>query len=323
MSKLLSIVIPTLDRCDYLKYTLSLILPQAERHLDEVELVVCCNACKDGTDSYMKNLCKEKTYIRYKYFDEYVEVGQSLIRSVGEAEGEYIVLWGDDDVPMPNFVDTILGILTKNPKVGIVYTNRIVAKDTKYGLRNQRVLQDVFETDDERLYDVSEFVPRFGSRLGFISSLIFRKDGWDKGVPYYNDTYYGYEHLSIIVVGNKESKCYYYPYPVEYQREPLYRDFQDKWPLYNYVGMPNMMKDFDKLGITTYSMTRWQNQVNKSTLHYIWNLAYCSAKRSFYKERMGELLKYQNSLCRKILAYLVVYLFPKSLFVMLKKRIYK
>lgn len=100
MGKVLSVVIPTLNRYEYLRRTLKYVIPQVQKHLDKVELVICCNASKDKTDEYIKSLLPQYPFIKYKYFDEYVEVGQSLIRSVGEASGEYVVLWGDDDIPL-------------------------------------------------------------------------------------------------------------------------------------------------------------------------------------------------------------------------------
>lgn len=323
MNKLLSIVIPTLNRCEYLKITLNLILPQVENHLDEVELVVCNNASKDETDAYMKELCKEKSYIRYKYFDEYVEVGQSLIRSVGEAQGEYVVLWGDDDIPMPFFTETILGIIKKNPDVGIIHCNRLAGKDTKYGMRDIHVQERVLELDEEGIYPIDKFVERFIISLGFISSLIFRKDGWDRGIPNYNEQYFGYEHLSIIIHGNKDRMCYYVPYPLEYQRLPYERDFSIKWPLYRFVGVPNMMTDFDKYGITCNSMLEWEKTRNRKLKDFIWNMMYTTQDRTFFKPLCKELNKYQHSMARKAMTYFIVYLCPKRIFTILKRKLYK
>lgn len=323
MSKLLSIVIPTLNRYEYLRRTMDFVLPQVEKHLDEVELVVCCNASKDETDTYMKELCKEKTYIRYKYFDEYVEVGQSLIRSVGEAQGEYVVLWGDDDIPMPFFTDTILDIIKKNPEVGIIHCNRLAGKDTKYGMRDIHVQERVLELDEEGVYPIDKFVERFIISLGFISSLIFRKDGWIKGIPFYNDQYFGYEHLSIIIHGNKFRNCYYIPYPLEYQRLPYERDFSVKWPLYRFVGVPNMMSDFDKYGITNNSMLEWERTRNYKLKDFVWNMMYTTQNRDFFKPLCKQLNKYQHTRFRKLLTYCIVYLCPKMFFSQIKKKLYK
>ena len=235
MGKTLSVVIPTLNRYEYLKRTLALILPQVERNKDEVELVVCCNASKDETDDYMKGIVAAHPFVQYHYFNEYVEVGASLIRSVGQSNGEYVVLWGDDDIPYPFFVETVLGIIHKYPEVGIIHCNRLSGKDAKYDIRGLKVHDgDYYEKDV--ILDLEELVQKFTISLGFISSLIFRRDCWEAGKCNYSKEHYGYEHLAMIVTGAKGRKCYYYSLPIEIQRNPLERDFTVKWPLYHFIG---------------------------------------------------------------------------------------
>lgn len=320
---MLSIVIPTLNRYEYLRRTLEYVIPQVQKNIDQVELVICCNASKDKTDEYVKSLRANYAFIKYKYFDEYVEVGQSLIRSVNEATGEYVVLWGDDDIPFPSFTDTILDIIKENPKVGIIHCNRLAGKDTKYGMRSIHVQEDVFSLEDEGVYPIDKFVERFTISLGFISSLVFRREGWIKGIPYYNDQYFGYEHLSIIVNGNKDRMCYYYPHPLEYQRLPYERDFSVKWPLYKFVGVPNMMSDFDKNGVTHNALDRWQKTYNASFAHFVWDMMYTSQDRRYFRSLCKDLNKYQRSKVRKMLTYCIVNTCPKSLFAFLKEGLYK
>lgn len=323
MGKVLSIVIPTLNRYEYLKRTLEYVIPQVQKNLDKVELVICCNASKDKTDEYVKALLPRYPFIKYKYFNEYVEVGQSLIRSVGEASGEYVVLWGDDDIPFPSFTDEVLEIIEKNPELGIIHCNRLAGKDTKYGMRDIYVQERELSLTDDNIFSIEDFVERFTISLGFISSLIFRKDGWNKGISYYNDQYFGYEHLSIIVNGNKDRRCYYYPYPLEYQRLPYVRDFSVKWPLYKFVGVPNMMADFDKNGVTHNALDRWDKTRNAGLAHFIWDMMYTSQDRKFFKALCKELNKYQKSKLRRILTYCIVYFCPKTVFSFFKKRLYR
>lgn len=323
MEKLLSIVIPTLNRYQYLKRTLDLIIPQVQRNIEEVELVICSNSSKDETDEYVKSLLPQYPFIRYKYFDEYVEVGQSLIRSVGEATGEYVVLWGDDDIPMPFFISTVLNIIRNNHNLGIIYVNRLSGKDTKYDMESLHVVESCYKEKDERILPVSELVQNFTINLGFISSLIFSKEGWDKGISYYNANYYGYEHLSIIINGNKDKDCYYFPYPLEIQRLPYKRDFEYKWPLYRFIGVPNMMKDFDAKGITQGALKKWYEMRNSSTAAFIWNMAYVSLNRRLYKPLCREINQFQPKWYRRILTYIIVYTFPRFVFSALKKRIYQ
>ena len=322
MNKKLSVVIPTLNRYQYLKRTLDYIIPQVQENIAVTELVICCNASKDETDEYVKSILPQYPFIKYKYFDEYVEVGQSLIRSVSEATGEYVVLWGDDDIPMPFFVSTVLNILCNNPNLGVIYVNRLSGKDTKYDMKDMQVVEPYYYESKEGLMPISDLVQSFTINLGFISSLIFNKEGWDKGTGYYNPKYYGYEHLSIIINGNKGKDCYYYPYPVEIQRLPYNRDFEYKWPLYRFIGVPNMMQDFDKAGVTQGALDKWHEMRNSSTLAFIWNMAYTSLNRKMYKPLCKEINQYQPKWYRKVLTYVIIYILPKSVFSIIKKRIY-
>ena len=322
MCKTLSVVIPTLNRYEYLKLTLVQILPQVERNQDEVELVVCCNASKDETDTFMKGLAESHPFIQYHYFDEYVEVGASLIRSVGQANGEYVVLWGDDDIPFPYFVETILDIIHKYPEVGIIHCNRLSGKDAKYDIRGLKVHDGEYYENDG-LLDLETLVQKFTISLGFISSLIFRRDCWEKGKSNFSKEHYGYEHLAMIVSGAIGRKCYYYSLPAEIQRNPLERDFTVKWPLYHFIGVPNMMKDFDRWGVTKHAFDNWNTTFNSSLIRFLWNMAYTALDRGCYKKICKGLNKYQTSNFRKLMTYVIVYTFPKSLFVMLRKKLNK
>lgn len=322
MEKILSVVIPTLNRYEYLKRTLALMIPQVERNSDKVELVVCCNASKDETDSFMNELLINHPCIRYRYFIDYVEVGMSLIRSVGESQGEYVVLWGDDDIPFPYFVETVLEIIHKCPDVGIIHCNRLFGKDTKYGMRDLKV-HDPEYLEEDCILTLDELVQKFTISLGFISSLIFRRDCWEIGKVNFSKEHYGYEHLAMIVSGAIGKKCYYHRLPIEIQRNPLARDFTVKWPLYHFVGVPNMMKDFDKWGVTKSAYDNWNNTDNKSFLRFIWNMMYTSLDRATYKKICEELNKYQTSRIRKCLTYLIVWGMPKSFFKVLRNQLYR
>lgn len=322
MSKTLSVVIPTLNRYEYLKRTLTQMLPQVERNLDEVELVVCCNASKDETDKYMKEQVKMYPFIQYYYFDEYVEVGESLIRSVNLANGDYLVLWGDDDIPFPYFLETVLDIIHKNPEVGIIHCNRLSGKDAKFNIRELSVYETEYK-DYDSLMEVECFIQRFTISLGFISSLIFHRDCWSAGIVNYSKEHYGYEHLGIIVSGAKGRQCYYYSFPIEIQRNPQERDFTVKWPLYRFIGAPNIMKDLDKLGITTSALNDWDSKYNSSFTQFIWNMMFTSLDKKMYKPLCKELNKYQNFIIRKYLTYVIVWCMPKWLFKMLRSYRYK
>lgn len=324
MNKILSIVIPTLNRCEYLKRTLECVIPQVERNIEKVELVICCNASKDDTDAYMKTILLQYTFIRYKYFCDYVEVGQSLIRSVSEAEGEYVVLLGDDDIFLPYFTETILKIIEQEPGIGLIHCNRLQGKDSNFGFSNLFVTEKRINGNEKHIYNIDEFVQKFTISLGFISSLVFRRDDFLSATDSYNPEHYGYEHLSIIVNGAKNRKCYYYDLPLEIQRVPQNRDFSDRWSLYHFVGIPNMMNDFDKTGVCNNALESWKQSKasygNASFIHFVWFMLYATLDKRFYKPRIKDLNKYQSSKIRRAITYVILYCVPQKLFTLLRNK---
>ncbi|WP_072542382.1 glycosyltransferase family 2 protein [Bacteroides mediterraneensis] len=323
--KKLSIVIPTLNRYEYLRRTIEVFLPQIKRNIENIQFVVCANCCNDNTDTYMKNLCKENTFIEYYYYNQYAEVGESIIRSVEKCTSEYVIIWGDDDLPYPFLIDYLLNTLNEQETIGIIHINRLYGKDTIYGIKDLGVKNTQYESMTLQI-TLPQLIDRFTIDLGFISSIVFRLDAWNKGKNYFSPSHYGYEFLAIILMGTKKleakTSCLYINLPMEIQRNPLNRDFSAKWPLYMFVGVPNMMSDFDKWGISEGAYKAWCKNKRPKLLGYIWNMAYTSIDRSFYKTKCRELNKYQQSKFRRILTYIIVYTFPKNIFKFIKGKLY-
>ena len=144
--KKLSILIPTFNRCNYIKITLAHLFPQIERHLDDIELVICNNASNDDTDTYIKDLQKSKAYINYYHFDNFVEICDSFSRSIGKTSGEYVIIWGDDDIPSPYTVDYILDVLNNHSNVGIFHFNNMTGYDHQEYMSTLRVNYNIYDS---------------------------------------------------------------------------------------------------------------------------------------------------------------------------------
>ena len=63
MKKIISVVIPTLNRKNYLAETLEHFIPQFERNQNVVELIICNNASDDDTDSFMRSITENKPLV--------------------------------------------------------------------------------------------------------------------------------------------------------------------------------------------------------------------------------------------------------------------
>jgi len=322
MSKKLSLIIPTLNRVDYLKITIENLIPQIQRNLSVVQFVVCCNASKDGTDDYMKTIVNDYPFVEYYYFDEYMEIGDSIIRSANKTKGEYTIIWGDDDISYPFFIDYIINTLNKYPGVGMIFCNRLIGRDAKFDIKNLD-LYDKNYSKEILKYSLDEFIKIYNESLGFISSIVFRSDSLTTGMNFYSKEHYGYEFISVFAQGALNRVCLSCQFPIIIQRIPFNRDFLIKWPLFHFIGTPNMLLDFEKRGITCNALNHWHETGNSSFKKFIWHLLFTTQDRKFYKPLCSQIAKYQPNILRKIIVYFIIYYFPKSIFYAIRRFIYR
>ena len=106
--KKLSIAIPTLNRAQYLKFTLEHFIPQIKSCSDQVEIVVCSNNSEDETSKIMNKISHDFNFVHFHDCKERLPLGEQFKRTVAFSEGEFVILWGDDDIPSPFLVDTLL-----------------------------------------------------------------------------------------------------------------------------------------------------------------------------------------------------------------------
>lgn len=308
--KKLSILIPTFNRCNYIKITLAHLFPQIERHLDDIELVICNNASNDDTDIYIKDLQKSKTYINYYHFDNFVEICDSFSRSIGKTSGEYVIIWGDDDIPSPYTVDYILDVLKNHSNVGIFHFNNMTGYDHVEYMSTLRVNYNIYESPLEK-YNLHDFLVKYAFNCGLITTFAFYRAAWEKGMPYHSKEDYGYEFLPIIFNGIKGMDCIYCSYPLAIQRMPLTRVWLNKWPLYRAVGAPNMLKSMERSGLTDGAYDAWKKKYYNFRI-FLKTSVVAAQFRNEYKSRSKEMTKYMSPI-RSVVFFLILYCWPAFL----------
>ena len=184
----LSVVIPTMDRQALLAETLSTISPQLSA---AVELVVL-----DGSkESQPVKEMVEKAGGRYVWqkprgFD------QAYLDAVDLAKGEYIWLFGDDDLMKPRAIEEALKVLkdsgslpASNPATSregqTVPLDLLIVNVDVIASESSRILKDKCLTLPRTEYGVadrSEVVAKLGGIISFMGSIIIRKEFWSQGV---------------------------------------------------------------------------------------------------------------------------------------------
>ena len=117
---LISIVIPTHNRPDFLKKTIQSILDQTYSHL---EVIVISN----GFNKINRDVANFFNDQRIIYGEQENSGGPSSPRNHGIqlAKGEYIAFCDDDDLWMPDKIAKQVKVLFENTDVGLCYTNMI------------------------------------------------------------------------------------------------------------------------------------------------------------------------------------------------------
>lgn len=134
----LSITIPTLNRSKLLSFTLQHFAVQIENVTNDVELIVCNNASDDDTVPKVEELRKQYPFIQLHDCKERVALGDNFKRAVSFTHGDYIILWGDDDIPAPFLINYLINLI-KNNRCGLYYFNRLVGYENGNGLKSLSV----------------------------------------------------------------------------------------------------------------------------------------------------------------------------------------
>ena len=118
----LSICIPTYNRVRYLKELLPSILDQVDAGGGEV--VVSDNASTDDTAEYLRTI--KHPSLRWWTNDENIGGDRNFLKCVEEARGEYVWLFGDDDIMPAGAVKEVTDFLRQHNPALLVSVDRDV-----------------------------------------------------------------------------------------------------------------------------------------------------------------------------------------------------
>jgi glycosyltransferase involved in cell wall biosynthesis len=162
---LFSVLIPTFNRCQFLKKALDSVLAQT---YPNIEIVVLDNASTDATQVYLEQMARQYHSIRYIRNTTNIGGIANWKKIETYAKGEYFVLLPDDDYLLPLFCETAVSDLLAYPAVSIWYSRTLALKNDKeftLSLLGKRC---------ESALSFAENVIR-GRRHIFIMSMVFKR----------------------------------------------------------------------------------------------------------------------------------------------------
>lgn len=250
--KLLSLVVPTLNRRDLLETTLNTLLKDIKGYESDVEFIVVNNASDDNTLQFLNEWSKGKQ-VRIASFDNRVNIDESFKRCVDITTGRFINIFGDDDLPIPGFVARTIDLIKNSPNIDIYYFNRLIGD---MNLENIGEFAHPKFGVDYKKFPNNEFISNFTHGPGFITSLVFSRTAWAAGEAFYSDNYLGYKFLARVYAGCAGKQCIYIGTPALIQRRGK-QAWKKDWPRYWLVNMPKLLNDLDRAGIASGALASW------------------------------------------------------------------
>ncbi len=113
-----SVVIPTRNRLDLLKYAVTSVIQQ---NYNDWEIIISDNASTEDIEGYIKSLNDPR--IKYSRSAEFLSITESWNRCINLSTGDYILMIGDDDIILKNYFQIAHNLIEKFEQPDLIYTN--------------------------------------------------------------------------------------------------------------------------------------------------------------------------------------------------------
>lgn len=205
---LISVVIPTLDRPDYLRAALQSVLAQS---YDNLEIIVQDNASAADPADLVEGLDDP----RIKYFRNATRLNQTenVISACMKARGRYVAILCDDDVWHPDFLCEMVAPLEANDDVVLAFCDHDIIDSA--GRRDDAVTDKVTRTFHRHrlrqgVHQPFDDIAVIYRSIPTLSAAILRRAemNWD-AVPL--DMPYGLDLTLAYGAARTRKACYYQP----------------------------------------------------------------------------------------------------------------
>lgn len=185
----LSICIPTFNRYKSLKVLLAMLIEQI--HAEDVQIVVGNNASTDKTDELCKLYATSNMSFKYIKHDINLGFSKNVESVVKNADGEYLWILGDDDIPNDQAIKQILSA-TNEHKVGWLLFNFI--------RNNEEEFKKFTESD---ICNLNNLLKKAGIWSSFMSISVLKKDALQELEKIPKNNYYAFS-LALNAGANQD-----------------------------------------------------------------------------------------------------------------------
>lgn len=188
----MSICIPTYNRSKQLGECLDSVLSSMKEHENEVEIVISDNASTDNTQALINRYNRKHLIIRYHRNDENLGGENNFYIAAEKASGEYVWILADDDKIADEAISNILERISSGYNLIISNYSRW-SRDFSFMWKQSGL---PFQ-QDAQFNDPNELMKHIGLHLGYISSIIVKRDVL-LSTPYNEYQEYNVYYLSFL-----------------------------------------------------------------------------------------------------------------------------
>ena len=219
-----SVLLPTRNRLEYLKYAITSIV---EQDYDDWEIIISDNCSEEKVEDYIRSLSESR--IKYFRTQSFCPVTENWNNALEKSTGDYVIMLGDDDCLLKGYFKTCAALLQQhnlpdmiyNSAMNYVYPNVmlgapqgylmqfgyapfLVKKQAPFILDKQETLQLVRETFNFNL------IVNFNMQHSLVSrSLINKMQNYGK---FYQSPYPDYYATTSLLI--KAQRILAVPYPM-------------------------------------------------------------------------------------------------------------
>ncbi len=194
---LLSIVIPTKDRANYLYETLNSILTNV---IYPIEIIIVDGNSKDNTGKIIEKIKSLYELVTIQYYKQEKNNGfdYDLDYGVKKANGKFIWLFSDDDLVYPNTLNHVFNIIISNQEIDLILLNSSI-----HNINFSEVLQDKFIINKivGTSNDMNKLFETCIKYLTFFGCVIIKKDKWNFSI---SKQFYGSYFIHVAQIFNNE-----------------------------------------------------------------------------------------------------------------------
>lgn len=159
-NKILTIAIPTYNRCFYLQESLTRILKQVAGLHHKIDILVSDNNSSDGTQDMVLKLISNGAAIRYNRNPQNLGMDGNFVFCFKNSVSKYTWLLGDDDLLLDNTLSRLVKLLD----------------DNDFGLVHLSDISNIGNMEVEVYEDSKKFTQKLNFLITFISGNIVKTD---------------------------------------------------------------------------------------------------------------------------------------------------